>query len=95
MQTPIAAVYEVESYSVLNIQLIKKSTGSRKKRKNKGECWAKPKWFEVNTYFEQHTAGFIVQRKQRTTQEIQLKAKAQSTDEILNITNLAIVLDQG
>lgn len=40
-------------------------------------------------------AGFIVQRKQRTTQEIQLKAKAQSTDEILNITNLAIVLDQG
>lgn len=40
-------------------------------------------------------AGLIVQRKQRTTQEIQLKEKTEGTDEILNITNLAIVLDQG
>ncbi len=40
-------------------------------------------------------AGLIVQRKQRTTQESQLKEKTQGTDEILNITNLAIVLDQG
>lgn len=29
------------------------------------------------------------------TQEIQLKGKTQGTDEILSITNLAIVSDQG
>lgn len=40
-------------------------------------------------------AGFIVERKQRTTRKIRLKEKTQDTDKILNIIILATVLDQG
>ncbi len=39
--------------------------------------------------------GLIVQREQRTTLEIQLKEKTEGSNEILNMTNLAIVLDQA
>lgn len=41
------------------------------------------------------THSGLLCRGDGTTQEIQLKEKIQGSDEILNITNLAIVLDQG
>lgn len=41
------------------------------------------------------THSGLLCRGDRTTQEIQLKEKTQGSDEILNITTLAIVLDQG
>lgn len=74
-------------------------TGDRKWRRNerkqkKRACWTRLMRFGVNPHCYQHMAGLIVCRKQRTTQEIQLKEKTQGSDEILNITNLAIVPDQ-
>lgn len=100
MQTQIAAIYDAASLCIKHkCDKKKRRQGWRRNERKQGrkEPAGQPQCNLEKIHISKNTRQRLLLRRteQRTTQEIQLQKETQDTDEILNITNLAIVRDQG